>query len=264
MHYGQAGDVPLVLDIIAPAASTKLRPAVIWVHGGGWTAGDRSDGFNALFCPLLAQHGFFTVTIEYRLMPHARFPAQIHDVKAAIRWLRATAPSYAIDPERIGIWGFSAGGHLAALAALTADLPELEGTCGSAGYSSRVHAVAVGAAPIDFLDCTRPQRAFLADFLGGAAEDYPDVWRLASPLYHVHEAAPPFLIAHSTLDETIPFTHAERFVAALRAHHVPVEFVAIEGVYHNWTTQMEVPDGEEREQDLGPLALPFFQRHLCP
>ena len=135
VHYGQAGDVPLVLDIIAPAASTKPCPGVIWVHGGGWTEGDRSDGFNALFCPLLAHHGFFTVTIDYRLMPHAHFPAQIHDVKAAIRWLRANAPSYAIDPDRIGIWGFSAGGHLAALAGLTADLPELEGDCGSAGYS---------------------------------------------------------------------------------------------------------------------------------
>ncbi len=94
--YGQAGDVPLLLDIIAPPASAKLRPAVIWVHGGSWIESGRADGHNALFCPLLAQHGFFTMTIDYRLMPAARFPAQIHDVKAAIRWLRAHAHAYAI------------------------------------------------------------------------------------------------------------------------------------------------------------------------
>jgi len=266
LPYGEADGTPLLLNVVCPyPMPTTPRPAVVWVHGGGWSAGDRWDGHNDCFCPLLAQHGFFTVTIEYRLMPQARFPAQLHDVKAAIRWLRANTATFPIDPDRIGIWGFSAGACLAALAGLTGDVPALEGNCGSPSYSSRVQAVAVGAAPADFLDYRSGDlREFLIDFLGGTPDERVELWQCASPIYHVDGNAPPFLIAHGTRDELIPIAQAERLATALTAADVTVEFIVIEGVYHNWTTQLEVPAGDERECDLGPLALPFFQKHLHP
>ena len=136
---------------MSPGPPTAPRPAVVWLHGGGWFSGARTEGLVHWCCPLLGAHGFVTVSIEYGLSYQAVFPAQIQDVKAAIRWLRANAAPCHIDPERIGIWGLSAGGHLAQLAGLTDDRPDLEGPCGSAGFSSRVQAVAVGSAPSDFL-----------------------------------------------------------------------------------------------------------------
>ncbi|HKC74795.1 MAG TPA: alpha/beta hydrolase [Chloroflexota bacterium] len=152
VQFGEADGKPLLLDVIAPRdVSAASWPAVIWVHGFGWFAGTRRDNLEISLCAFLATQGFFTVSIEYRLSDEATFPVQIHDVKAAIRWLRANAAAYSIDPDHIGIWGGSAGGHLAALAGVTGDLPELEGTSGSAGYSSRVQAVVLASAPSDFL-----------------------------------------------------------------------------------------------------------------
>jgi len=261
--FGESEETILLLDACYPSPiPTTLRPAVLWVHGNGWTGGHRCD--DAGICQLFADHGFFAVTMDYRLSHQARFPAQIYDVKAAIRWVRANAATYAIDPDRIGIAGFSAGGHLAALAGLTGDLPELEGRSGSPGYSSRVHAVAVGAAPTDLFDYHhRPENAFLEQFLGGTADEREELWWLASPIYHVHRGAPPFLIAHGTLDELVPFAQAECLAHALQRVGVEVEFIPIAGVDHNWVPLPETPVAWRRGADLEHLALPFFQRRLC-
>jgi acetyl esterase/lipase len=260
--FGEADGTPLLLDACYPSPMpTSPLPVVIWVHGNGWSTGQRCD--DAGICHLYAQQGFFTLTIDYRLSHQAPFPAQIHDVKAAIRWVRASASTYALDPNRIGIAGFSAGGHLAALAGLTDDMPELEGTSGSPGCSSRVHAVAVGAAPLDFFEYRRrAEYAFLVQFFGGAVDERTDLWRLASPIYHVQRRAPPFLIAHGTLDELVPFSQAERLAAALQAVGVAVEFIPVEGVDHNWTPLVAPRTEGAPARDLEHLALPFFQRHL--
>ena len=269
--YGIADGMPLLLDMVCPQAPpTALRPAVVWLCGGGWFSGARTEGLVHWCCPLLAAHGFVTVSIEYRLSYQAVFPAQIHDVKAAIRWLRANAAPYHIDPERIGIWGFSAGGHLAALAGLTGDRPDLEGSCGSAGYSSRVQAVAVGSAPSDFRQpgaFSPRNQAVVSQLFGGTVAEREDMMRLASPISHVSSAAPPFLIAHATWDETVPFAQAEHLAMALRATGIDVEFIVREGAYHNWSTTAK--DGPFTEStapygELGRLALPFFQKYLCP
>jgi len=262
--FGAAHRTPLLLDACYPSPTpTPVLPVVIWVHGNGWSTGQRCD--DAGICQLYARHGFFTITIDYRLSHQAPFPAQIHDVKAAIRWVRASAATYALDPDRIGIAGFSAGGHLAALAGLTGDLPALEGTSGAPGYSSRVHAVAVGAAPIDFFAYrNRPEYAFLEEFLGGAVDERADLWQLASPISHVQRSAPPFLIAHGTLDALVPFTQAERLAAALRAVGGAVEFIPVEGVDHNWTPLGAIRTEGAHAPDLEHLALPFFHRHLGP
>jgi acetyl esterase/lipase len=266
LQYNDVNGRTLLLDMFAPpVVSSALRPAVVWLYGGGWCSGDRTDGHTPAFCPLLAQHGFVAVSIDYRLSQEAPFPAQIHDVKAAIRWLRVNAGTYHIDPNRIGIWGFSAGAHLAALAGVTGNLAELEGNGGAPGVPSHVQAVAMGAGCADFLDfggAIRNDSPYLVPFFGGTISERKQLAQLASPIYHIHPGMPPFLIAHGTLDETIPIAQVERFADALRAVGAAVEFTAIEGVYHNWTTQMDAPEDGDRERDLGPLALPFFQKHL--
>ncbi len=271
-QYGQAKGAPLLLDVLAPPRSSAVRPAVIWLHGFGWFAGTRRDHLEVSNCVFLAAHGFFTVSIEYRLSGDAPFPAQIHDVKAAIRWLRAHAATYGIDPAHIGIWGASAGGHLAALAGVTGDQPEWEGESGSAGYSSRVQAVAIASAPSDFLQLGGAMAAGNEDpahpvtqLFGGAVAERADLMRRASPLHQIRADAAPFFIAHGTLDETVPFTQGQRFYEALRAAGVAAEFVPLEGRYHNWMEQAESPiPGREETWKLGPLALPFFDKHLRP
>jgi len=267
--YGEADGTRLLLDVVCPPdPSSTPRPAVIWLHGFGWFAGSRRDKLEVSLCTFLAAHGFFTVTIEYRLSGEAPFPAQLHDVKAAIRWLRAHAALYHIDPEHIGIWGASAGGHLAALAGLTGDVPALEGRSGSPGLSSRVQAVVVASAPSDFL---RPGGALRNDrdgpvswLFGGTVAEKEALMRSGSPLTHVSPAAPPFLIVHGTLDETIPFEQAEHLYHALVRAGVEAELIPVEGVYHNWTTQVEQITRRADTWKVGPMALPFFQKHLMP
>lgn len=267
VQYGEADGKPLLLDVIAPQGTLGTpRPAVIWLHGFAWLAGTRRDNLEITMCAFLAAHGFFTASIEYRLSGEATFPAQIHDVKAAIRWLRASAADYGIDPEHIGVWGGSAGGHLAALAGLTGDLPELEGHSGSTGYSSRVQAVAVASAPSDFLrpggEVRNDADGLVARLFGGTVAERGDLMRLGSPIHQVRPGAPPFLIAHGTLDETVPFEQGERLHAALLAVGAEAQFIPIEGVYHNWLTTIEGIPGREDTWRLGPLALPFFEKHL--
>lgn len=226
IEYGRAGDIALPLDLVTPRATTGSGPAVIWLHGGGWYAGSRADGIT-YWCSLLAAQGFVVASVDYRLSGDAPFPAQIHDVKAAIRWMRDNARTYHVDPDRIGIMGHSAGGHLAALAAVTGDVPALEGDCGSPGESSHVQAAAI-----------------------------------ASPISHVGSGAPPLLIAHGTLDETVPFDQAERLHQALMGQGVPVELVPIEGGYHNWNPRPESTWPRVRYLEFAYLALRFFERTL--
>ncbi len=266
IRFGEAGGKPLLLDAVYPQGKPERpRPAVIWVHGGGWAFGTREDRWMS---PYLATHSFFAISVDYRLSGEAKFAAQIHDVKAAIRWLRANADEYGVDPDHIGIWGDSAGGHLASLAGVTGDLPELEGDSGSPGYSSRVQAVAAGNSPSDFLGSiggemarTDPDAPVIQLF-GGTVSEKEDLMRLASPIFHVGPDSPPYFIANGTLDETVPFEQGERMYQALMAAGVEAEFVPLKGRYHNYTGRIKVTDDEWRGWELGLMALSFFIKHL--
>ena len=273
LQYGRVPDVPswmapLYLDMLCPSPlPASPAPVVIYLHGGGWAEGERSTGLYPWLNPLLAAHGFLTVSVTYRLSRFAPFPAQIHDAKAAVRWLRAHASEYHINPDRIGVWGDSAGGHLAALLGVTAELPDLEGDCGSAQYSSRVQAVVARCTPYDFLN---PSGELLNDvpspvtqLFGGTVSEQKDLMRKASPLSHVRPGAPPFHIVHGTRDETVPFEQAEHFTQALKAAGTPVDFLALEGAYHNLCQEQLLPWTDTPWEDLGWKALAFFQRHLC-
>jgi acetyl esterase/lipase len=258
LAYGEADGVLLRLDILSPSLvpATPL-PVVIYLHGGGWDWGNRGEGMQPLLQPFLAAHGFFTVSLTYRLSWQAPFPAALHDVKAGVRWVRAHAQQYHLDPERIGVWGASAGGHLAALLGVTGDQPELEGAGGSPGYSSGVQAVVVAFGPSDLLlpgghlegspEVTR--------LFGGTLRDREALMRQASPMTYVSHAAPPFYLIHGTQDDIVPFAHAERLHRALRAAGVEVTLHPLQGVGHDW--------GLEWAQ-IAPEYLAFFQKHLRP
>lgn len=252
-------DVPLYVDIAYPQATAGMpfpdrMPAVIEVHGGGWHLASKAI-FRGMLMPLL---GYFYVSLDYRLSGQARWPAQIHDVKTAIRWLRANADHYHIDPDRIGLWGGSAGGHLVSLAALTPDLPELEGEGGWPGVSTRVQAVAAVNPPTDFLaadwqDWLTVPGGPAEMLFGGSLHNFPDQVRLASPITHARADAPPFLFIHGTADDVVPFSQSQKLHEALIAIGAQSTLIAHEGVDHalygysviNWE-----------------YMLAFFRKHL--
>ncbi|HEV2072566.1 MAG TPA: alpha/beta hydrolase [Thermomicrobiales bacterium] len=239
VKYGRGGGRPLHLDILRPAEpSRSLRPAVIYVHGGGWLGGERTSTPNQI----LAEAGFVTVSISYRFSSEAIFPAQIHDVKASIRWLRANAGRYGVDPERIGIWGHSAGGHLAALAAVTGNNPDFEGEGGNPDQDSSVQAAVPISAPLEFLidwyavaqmpvhpeawDC-------ISGLMGGLPHTVPEMARLSSPYWHVHATAAPQLVIHGEMDDLVPIGQARAYVASLRRYAgIDASLIALEGVGH--------------------------------
>jgi acetyl esterase/lipase len=257
VEYGKAGDRALLLDLMLPKAeSDKPRPTIVWIHGGGWRNGDKNSGAGRL-APLLVDGRYVGVSIGYRLSGEATWPAQIHDCKAAIRWLRANATQYNIDPNRIGVWGSSAGGHLVSLLGTSGDVKELEGSNGSAGYSSRVNCVADYCGPSDFLafglQAPRMQEPNGAVYrlFGGPLASHEASARAASPVTHVSADDPPFLVVHGTQDNTVPIKQAELFEVALKKSGVDVTYIRMEGGGHG----IGGPDIADR---VGQ----FFSKHL--
>lgn len=260
---------PLRLNVVRPAVRDSAPvPAVIWVHGGGWVEGDYNNGTAWWCCPLIARAGFVALSVEYRLSPEAVFPAQIHDVKSAIRWTRAHAAALGVDPNRIGIWGHSAGGHLAALAGVSGDLPELEGTAGLTGYSSAVQAVVAGSPPTDFLadddgqESNEEVMGYVIGLFGGIEPEKRELMRLASPVAHVTRNAPPMLIVHGDADDVVPVSQADELVAALRDAGVHVEYERLPGADHVLFAGERRYLPEHGLKRFGELARAFFQTWL--
>ncbi len=238
---------PLELDLWLPAAGNGPVPLVLFLHGGGWRLGSRS-GVGPMFAgqdPMpferMAQAGIAVASADYRLSGEAAWPAQLHDAKAAVRWLRARAGELGVDPHLIAVWGESAGGHLASLLGLTAGDPSLEGDVGVTGPSSEVLAVAAWYAPSDLVGFavdagTDPADATTreAQLLGGTPGSRPDVAAQASPLTHVSPAAPPFLLLHGAADRFVPCVQSERLYAALVEAGGEVELDVYEDADHMW------------------------------
>ena len=221
------------LDLYLPEATSRaVLPVVIYLHSGGWISGDKAEG--ALFLePLVATGRFAGVSAGYRLADEARWPAQLHDVQAAVRWVRANADRYGLDPDRIAAWGWSAGGHLALLLGTTAEVPELDGRVGPhGGESLRVTAVVNHAGISDLLAIdespgrrdARALRNFASRLLGAAPRDAVDRAREASPVTHASAGDAPVFTTHGTADRTVPYDQAVRLHRALRDAHVPATF----------------------------------------
>lgn len=240
VEYGRAGEMPLTLDVIKPkqaADEGKKRPCIVWIHGGGWQNGNKSSGLGRLG-RWVAEGDYVGVSVGYRLSGVAIWPAQIHDCKAAIRWVRANADKLGIDPDKIGVWGSSAGGHLVSLLGTSGDVAELEGENGTPGVSSKVACVVDYCGPSDFLMFARSgasaanRNGPVSKLLGGLATEKQDVAREASPMTYVSKDDPPFLVVHGTDDRTVPFPQGERFYQKLKAAGVNATFIKMEGGSH--------------------------------
>ena len=225
----------LALNLHLPDAPAR-PPVIVWVHGGAWRAGSRKD------MPLgkLVAAGYAVASVDYRLSTTARFPAQVHDLKAAIRFLRANAKPLGINADKIAIAGASAGGHLAALVGVTNGHRELEGTVGTIGQSSEVHAILSFFGMSDFttiLDQSTPHGLSvrvpaLQLLLGGQPRDVPELARLASPVFHIDAKDPPLLLVHGDKDPQAPFEQSRALEAAYQKAKLTVRFETIRGGLH--------------------------------
>jgi len=244
---------PLELDLYLPAGDGP-HPVVVFLHGGGWRLGSRHlagpayRGQTPTPFERVAQAGIAVASVDYRLSGEAVFPAQLHDAKAAVRWLRARAGELGVDPDRIAAWGESAGAHLAALLGLVGD-QAMEGDVGVAGTSSAVSAVVAWYAPTDLaavaadlgVDPHDPATRE-AQLLGAPAVDVPELAAQASPVTHVSPDAPPFLLLHGAADRMIPCVQSERLYDALVEAGVEAELDIYEDADHMWLGSSEAPE----------------------
>ncbi|MGZ0170278.1 MAG: alpha/beta hydrolase fold domain-containing protein [Planctomycetales bacterium] len=247
----------LKLDLYLPAEG-KGGPLVVWIHGGGWRKGSKSS------CGVswLADHGYAVASISYRLTDKAIFPAQIHDCKAAIRWLRANAGKHGYSTKKIAVSGSSAGGHLAALVGTSGDVKKLEGTVGgNLDQSSRVDAVVDFYGATDFVlrSKTQPHRAnekgsVVYDLLGGGADQKVDLAKQASAAFHVTKDDPPFLVFHGGKDNTVLLDQSERINEVYAKAGLTITLHVLKGSGHGGK---EFYAGERRG-----LIRAFLDKHL--
>ena len=241
---------PLELDLYLPPAADTPAPVVVFLHGGGWRLGSRRSlgpsyaGTTPHPFEQVAAAGIAVASVDYRLSGERTWPAQLHDVKAAVRWLRARGPEAGLDPERIGAWGESAGGQLALLLGLTGD-PErggdLDGDVGIVAGSSAVSAVAAWYAPSDLTALpddlgadSAAEDTREAQLFGAPLSSVPEVVRQASPISYASGAATPILLLHGDADRLIPSVQSARLHAALRDGGADVEFDTYPGADHLW------------------------------
>jgi acetyl esterase/lipase len=254
IEYTNPDGQHLQLNLARPKGAGPF-PCVLCIHGGGFRAGNR-DGYNGQIIRL-AEQGYVAATVSYRLAPKYPFPAAIHDTKAAVRWLRAHAKQYAIDPDRIGVTGGSAGGHLAQFLAVTGDVKEFEGAGGNPGASSKVTCVVNVYGPSDFTKSygkSVDAAEVLPLFLGGNLEKARPLHVRASPLYWVTPNAAPTLCIHGTDDKYVAIEQAEWLVERLKAAGVEAELLRLDGAGHGFKGK----DAETAEKAM----IAFFDKHL--
>jgi acetyl esterase/lipase len=248
----------LGLDLYLPN-DVDNPPLLVWVHGGRWLRRTKED----IFTTALVEEGFAIASIDFRLSVDAPFPAQIHDIKAAIRFLRANATTYGYDATRIGIHGRSSGGHLTALVGVTNGSQELEGSVGEhLDQSSDVQAVVsyFGASNLtSILDQSTPfgvtlRSAALALLLGGSLEQKMELAKLASPVFHVDATDPPLLLLHGDQDPQMPINQAHELHGVYKEHGLPVHFEVIHGAVHG--------SEEFFDQKRNALVTAFLKEHL--
>ena len=246
------------LDLYVPETGENL-PLIIWIHGGAWRGGDKTH-----YMPIeYLKAGYAGASLNYRLSQHAIFPAQIEDVKAAVRWLRANAETYRLDPNRFAAWGSSAGGHLVAMLGTAGDVKEFE-VGENLEVSSRVQAVVDYFGPTDFLqmDAHRLPNGLVHDvpdspesqLVGEPIQEHQDRVARANPVTYVSKDAPPFLIVHGDKDPLVPYQQSVLLNDALEKVGVPVTFYKVEGGGHGWFKDPKVPE----------LTKVFLEQHLKP
>jgi acetyl esterase/lipase len=265
--YGKSGGVELKLDLARPAEGKGPFPAVVCIHGGAWQGGSRVGHRSTI--KHLAEHGYVAVSVSYRLAPKHRWPAQVNDVKCAVRYLRARAKELKVDPRKIGALGDSAGGHLALLLGFMDTRDGLEGDGGHSRQSSKVQAVVNYYGPTD-LRTWKPteegEKLFrlwskgkqggddLLKAVCGTADRKAKVIAQLSPVIYIDAKDAPVLTFHGTKDPLVPFSQAKELHAALRKAGVKEKLEVLEGRGHGW-------GGKDKER-TNKLTVEFFDRHL--
>jgi len=257
IEYIPGGHERQKLDLYLPreADPSGKRPLLVWVHGGAWLGGSKDRPPALRF----VDQGYVVASINYRLSQHAIFPAQIEDCKAAIRWLRANASRYGYDPNRIGVWGASAGGHLVALLGATGDVKEFD-VGPNAGVSSRVQAVCDFFGPTDFTKMSSFPSTMKHDapdspeskLIGGPIQENKDKVRRANPITYVTKDDPPFLIVHGDKDPLVPHNQSEILLDALQKTGVEATLYTVPGGGH----------GGFKDPQVEILVAEFFNKHL--
>jgi acetyl esterase/lipase len=241
VEYGRAGDRSLQLDLYEPKGRGTTRvPGLIFIHGGAWRSGKRED-YRA-YTTWFAARGYVVATVSYRLQQVAKFPAALEDCKAAVRWMRANAPRLGVDPDRIVVLGGSAGGHLSMMIAYTGGDRSFEGNSGHPGVSSTVAAVVDLYGPTDLTTPFGQAARVVWDFLSCKYDEDPELWRRASPLFHLDSNAPPTLVFHGTLDDIVPIDQADSLFTRLRELGVRHEYYRLDGWPHTMDLARPVND----------------------
>jgi acetyl esterase/lipase len=245
INYGDASEPMHRADVYVPrndpSQPIASLPTVLMIHGGAWSLGDKTN--DAVHARRLAGRGYVVVAINYRLAPAHPFPAQWLDCKRALQWLASDTHSFPIDRQRVGLWGYSAGGHLAALMTLRPDPDTVP-----------IRASVFGGTPFD-LTTIPPKVQILTGVFGGTYEEKPDTYRDASPIFHLTPKAPPLFLFHGTADIIVPFQSSERMVDALRSQSMEHEFVVSPDKGHLATfVDSSAIDG----------SFDFLDRHLQP
>ncbi|MBM3123965.1 MAG: alpha/beta hydrolase [Chloroflexi bacterium] len=251
--YCSVDGVELKMDVYYPPENNGRFAVTMYVHGGGWSSGDKAQGAGTIEIPELQKAGFLVVSVNYRLAPEYEFPAMIEDVKCAVRSLRAHADEYNLDPNRIGVWGGSAGGHLVALLG-TSDESAGFDVGEYLDYSSRVQAVVSMFGPTDL---TIP---FEGNPIGQSAGFSGADPALASPVTYVTADDPPFLMLHGEKDALVPMEQSEILLAALQTAGVPAELVPVINAGHSFK-----PDGGQispSRKEIVQLVVAFFEETL--
>jgi len=254
LPYVEGGHEQQRLDLFLPAKVEGVLPLIVWVHGGGWEAEHKEERSVDWF----VARGYAAASIDYRYSRYGTFPTQLYDCKAAIRWLRANAAQYHLDPKRVGVVGDSAGGHLVALLGTTANVKEFEGNLGNPEQSSRIQAVVDIYGPTDFVhwDPNFHPGVYgsIARMLGGPPHENQEKARKASPLYYVNKDAAPFLIFHGDKDALVPLAQSQELAKALKKAGVEVDLHVVKGSGHGGPAFLSPENRKLMEE--------FFAKHL--
>lgn len=252
VEYGTGGDKKLRLHLALPKTGEK-RPGLLFIHGGGWAAGSRDDLTNQI--KFAARQGYVAASVGYRFAPQDPFPAQVEDVKCAVRWMRAHADELKLDQQKIGAIGFSAGAHLSMMLGVMDKGDGLEGNGGWPDQPSKVQAVVAYFGPTNFeVELPPVSKGIVKHFIGFEQNEKPELYKQASPLTYVNKGDAPMLLYQGTEDVLVPYDQAWFMAQALTKAKVPGRIEFMLGVNHGWA-------GNEMER-TNRESLDFFAKYL--